>query len=117
MADSPIKVSDECVGCGNCTTACPFGLIEIVRGKAVIKEGCTLCGACVAACGYYAITIESPQKTAAAPDKARGVWVYAEQRRGDLKNVAFELLARGRELADTLKTERAAVCLGYKGKG
>ena len=102
--------------CGNCTAACPFGLIEIVRGKAVIKEGCTLCGACAEACGYYAITIEKPQKTGAIPDNARGVWVYAEQRRGSIKNVAFELLSKGRELADLLKTELAAVCPGHEVK-
>jgi electron transfer flavoprotein alpha subunit len=104
---------EECVGCGNCTSACPFGLIEMVQGKAKIKDGCTLCGACVDACGYYAITIEAPQKTAGTPENARGVWVYAEQRRGTLKNVAYELLSRGRELADTLQTELGAVCLGH----
>jgi electron transfer flavoprotein alpha subunit len=116
MTEPAIKVNlEECTGCGNCTPACPFGLIEIVRGKAVIKEGCTLCGACVDACGYYAITIEAPQKSTAAGvgDKARGVWVYAEQRCGALKNVDLELLSKGRNLADTLKTELSAVCLGH----
>ncbi len=113
MADSYIKVTDECVGCGNCTAVCPFGLIEIVRGKAVIKEGCTLCGACVDACGYYAITIDKPEKATAPGADSRGVWVFAEQRRGVLKNAAFELLSKGRELADTLKTELSAVCLGH----
>ncbi len=113
MADTGIKVNDECVGCGNCIAVCPFGLIEIVRGKAVIKEGCNLCGACVAACGYNAITIEAPQKTSGVSASSRGVWVFAEQRRGSLKNVVFELLSKGRELADTLKTELSAVCLGH----
>jgi electron transfer flavoprotein alpha subunit len=42
-----------------------------------------------------------------------GIWVYAEQRNGKLSNVGFELLARGRELADTLGTDLSAVCLGY----
>jgi electron transfer flavoprotein alpha subunit len=118
MADTGIKVNlEECTGCGNCVSACPFGLIEIVDGKAQIKEGCTLCGACVDACGYNAITIEAPQKSPAADAaKARGVWVFAEQRRGVLKNVVFELLSKGRELADTLKTELAAVCLGHNVK-
>jgi electron transfer flavoprotein alpha subunit len=114
MIEPAIKVNlEECTGCGNCAPACPFGLIEIVKGKAIIKEGCTLCGACVDACGYYAITIEAPQKIGGVADKARGVWVYAEQRRGILKNVAFELLSKGRELADTLKTELSAICLGH----
>ncbi len=43
----------------------------------------------------------------------RGVWVFAEQRNGKLKSVAYELLTRGRELADTLQTELCAVCFGH----
>ena len=114
MADTGIKVNiEECTGCGNCTSACPFGLIEIVGGKAQIKEGCTLCGACVDSCDYHAITIETPQKTAGVSGNARGVWVFAEQRRSNLKNVSFELLSKGRELADTLQAELGAVCLGH----
>jgi len=105
---------DECVGCGNCTSVCPYDLVEIVRGKVKInEEGCTFCGACVDACGYYAITIEADEPAAEADESYRGVWVFAEQRRGTLKNVAFELLSRGRELADTLQTELGAVCLGH----
>lgn len=42
----------------------------------------------------------------------KGVWVFAEQRRGKLHNVGFELLGKGRELADALKVELAAVLLG-----
>jgi electron transfer flavoprotein alpha subunit len=41
-----------------------------------------------------------------------GVWIFAEQRRGKLHNVAFELLGKGRELADQLKVELCAVLLG-----
>jgi Fe-S-cluster-containing hydrogenase component 2 len=48
---------EECIGCGNCTTACPLGLTEVRRGKIHVKEGCDLCGRCVAACGYYVIKI------------------------------------------------------------
>ena len=46
-----------------------------------------------------AITIESPQVAAPADDGSRGVWVYTEQWRGNLKSVGYELLAKGRELA------------------
>jgi electron transfer flavoprotein alpha subunit len=42
----------------------------------------------------------------------KGVWIFAEQRRGKLHNVSFELLGKGRELADALKVELAAVLLG-----
>ncbi len=42
-----------------------------------------------------------------------GVWVFAEQRNGEIKGVAYELLAKGRELADALHTELSAVCFGH----
>jgi electron transfer flavoprotein alpha subunit len=44
----------------------------------------------------------------------RGVWVFAEQKKGRLKSVVYELLAKGRELADALRTELSAVCFGHK---
>ncbi len=39
--------------------------------------------------------------------------MFAEQRNGRLKSVAYELLGRGRELADTLKADLSAVCFGH----
>jgi electron transfer flavoprotein alpha subunit len=104
---------EKCTGCGSCTAVCPFGLMEVVDDKVVLKVGCTLCGACVDACPFEAITIEAPTRTAGVPDDSRGVWVFAEQRRGAIKSVAYELLSRGRELADTLGTDLSAVCLGH----
>lgn len=42
----------------------------------------------------------------------KGVWVYAEQREGQLQKVAFELIGTGREIADKLNEELTAVVLG-----
>jgi electron transfer flavoprotein alpha subunit len=103
----------KCVGCGNCLPACPFGLLEIVDDKVRLKEGCTLCGACQEACDYEAILIEPAPQPSVTVDSYQGVWVFAEQRDGRFKGVAYELLSRGRELADTLGTELGAVCFGY----
>ena len=105
----------KCTGCGNCVPVCPFGLLEIVDEKVRLKEGCNLCGACVETCAFEALAIEEAPKTAApaAADGHRGVWVFAEQRNGKLRGVGYELLAKGRELADTLKTDLAAVCFGH----
>lgn len=40
------------------------------------------------------------------------VWTIAEQYEGHLKNVSFELLGRGRSLADKLETKLASVVIG-----
>jgi electron transfer flavoprotein alpha subunit len=106
----------KCVGCGNCVPACPFGLLDVVDDKICLKEGCTLCGACVDACSYEAISIVAAPRTVQTEDGSHGIWVFAEQRHGVIKNVAYELLSRGRELADTLQTELSAVCFGHEVK-
>ncbi len=104
---------DKCVGCSDCLPSCPFGLIEIVEEKIQIRDGCTFCGACQEACDYDAILIEVATETATVSDSHHGIWVFAEQREGKLKSVGYELLAKGRELADTLKTELCAICFGH----
>ena len=104
---------DKCTGCGDCVPACPFGLLEIVDDKVQLKEGCTFCGACQDACDYEAILIEAVPETAAVSDSHRGVWVFAEQRNGRLRDVAYELLSKGRELADVLESDLSAVCFGH----
>jgi electron transfer flavoprotein alpha subunit len=104
---------DKCVGCGDCVQVCPFSLLEVIDNKVQLKDGCTLCGACQEACDYEAILIEALPEPEALSDKHRGIWVFAEQRDGRLKSVSYELLAKGRELADSLKTELSAVCFGH----
>ncbi|MBI4284406.1 MAG: 4Fe-4S binding protein [Chloroflexi bacterium] len=106
--------SDKCTGCGSCVPVCPFGLIELVNDVAHIKEGCTLCGACRVICPSDSIVIETAFASPAADaGDYHGVWVFAEQWDGKLKGVGYELLAKGRELADALGTDLAAVCFGH----
>lgn len=42
----------------------------------------------------------------------KGVWTIAEEKEGQLKNVSFELLARGRTLADKLEAKLTSVLIG-----
>ncbi|WP_411681726.1 electron transfer flavoprotein subunit alpha/FixB family protein [Clostridium thailandense] len=42
----------------------------------------------------------------------KGVWVFAEQRDGNLQKVSLELLGKGRDLADKLGVEVTALLLG-----
>ena len=104
---------DECTGCGSCIDACPFGLIEIVDDVARIREGCNLCGACRDVCPVDVIIIDVTTDTAPTDDSYRGVWVYAERQDGEIRGVGYELLSKGRELADALNTELCAVCFGH----
>ena len=46
-------------------------------------------------------------------DRAKGeVWVFAEQEEGKIADIAFELLGKGRELADKLGVKLGAVLIG-----
>ena len=108
-----IKVlTDKCYGCKVCVPSCPFGIIEVIDKKAVIKDGCNLCGACESACKFKAIEITRDVETKIDKSLYKGVWVFAEQRDGKLANVVLELLGEGRKLADQLNEELVAVLLG-----
>lgn len=110
-----IKIGKDCTGCGSCVDACPFGAIEIQEGQAVINAGCTACGACVEVCPENAISVaesREPRAESRAAADWRGVWVFAEQRQGEIAPVVYELLGEGRRLADKLKVGLSAVLLG-----
>lgn len=108
-----IKInSEKCTSCAVCVSACPFGCLVIKDNQICVNEGCNLCGACREACPADAITLEYPQKIETVAE-GEGIWVFVEQRDAGIKSVSFELLAKGREMADTLKTELSAVCFGH----
>ncbi|MBQ2219679.1 MAG: FAD-binding protein [Elusimicrobia bacterium] len=105
---------EKCVGCGACESACPFGAISVKDGKAVVDgEKCRFCGSCVEACPVKAITMQKDEvKDAVDKSLYKGVWVYAEQRHGEISSVVYELLNKGSELAKTLNVPLSAILIG-----
>ncbi len=106
-------LTDQCTACGECVTACPIAAIVLREDVAAILEHCNFCGLCIQACPVEAIEMSGPEPaTTSDLESFRGVWIFAEQRKGRLTGVAQELLAQGRVLADSRGTELTAVVFG-----
>ncbi|MGD2201651.1 MAG: electron transfer flavoprotein subunit alpha [Candidatus Bathyarchaeota archaeon] len=112
MSDFPITLDKEkCTNCGLCIQSCPFAAIKMGEDYPEILDNCRLCGECVEACPQDAITIRD-QVEEADLSGYKGVMIFAEQRKGEVHPVAYELLGKGRELADKLGEKLYAVVIG-----
>jgi len=131
----------KCIACGaRCQSVCPVNCIEMNEaGEPIIdQEKCIGCVKCVKICPAQAIDMyftpeeqavldqllaegvgagaeeEDPEAKNLARKLAayKGVWVFIEQTVGEPAKVSWELLGKGRELADTLGVPLSAVVLG-----
>jgi electron transfer flavoprotein alpha subunit len=121
----------KCIGCGRCEPACPVDAIRYdEKGEPIIDlEKCIGCLKCVKVCPADAIEKFSlaDETSVAAPEETveseatgeeevgrlwRGVWIYVEQMDGRAEPVSWQLLGKGKELAQDLGVELAAVVLG-----
>ncbi len=102
---------EKCIGCEICISVCPFNALEMREGKALVNDQCTLCGACAEECPEGAIFVPSLEG-GRRPEDYCGVMIYAERRLGKVAEVSYELLHKGRELADILKVPLLAALIG-----
>lgn len=106
-------IKEKCTGCEICIPSCPFGAIEMRDNIAVILPSCNFCGACVDVCPEGALILKKEEKEEKPRGEYKGVWVFGEQRKGEIHGVVYELLGVGKKLAKERKSELLSVVLGY----
>lgn len=111
-------IRDKCIGCELCLKACAYDAIVIIDKIAEIDlDKCTLCGACVSACPFDAIIIRKFGQEKIDRNQFKDIWVFAEQKNNEIAPVVFELLGKGRELADQRECDLVAVLMGHNIEG
>lgn len=109
---------ETCIGCKICERVCPFAaiIVEPETKKAKVLEGCTLCGTCVGACPVNALSIERKAVSEEEIALYKNVFIWGEWEKKEgkkvIKNVALELLGKGKELAEKLGESLAVVLPG-----
>ena len=104
---------DTCTGCMLCPKVCNFGAIEKDGDKVKFDMNkCVLCGSCEEVCPVDAIHIERRAFDKSQVLEYHDVWVFCESNEGRLRSVAYELVTKGRELADALGEKLVAVIIG-----
>lgn len=106
--------TELCDGCKRCVKACPYEAMELRDGKAFILERCTLCAACLEVCKQKAVRTDAVSRAIPDFSDRQGVWVFAEQREGELTPVTLELLGKAQSLARILNQEVSAVLPGHQ---
>jgi electron transfer flavoprotein alpha subunit len=143
MSEKPLGIAiiskEGCIGCEQCLAVCPADAITMEGGLAIIDpEKCIGCEKCVSICPTSVISMTggaaaevapapaeapapSPAVSAAAKPAeartAREVWVFVEHSDGRPAAVSWELLGKGRELADALGGQVCSVLLGHQVDG
>ncbi len=103
-----------CTGCGECIGSCPLSALSVEEGLAVVSDACNDCGACLSVCPVDALSIPVGRSLDEMPiEDFRDVWVFCEEEGGKIAHVTFELLGKGRELAERLRCRLCAVLLGH----
>lgn len=108
-AGEPIIVLEKCIGCVKCVKVCPAQALEMFftpEEQKVLDE--------LAQQGAEPVEEVDDEAVELAKKLAdyRGVWVFVEQTEGEAARVSWELLGKGRELADALQVSLSAVVLG-----
>ncbi len=90
-----------------------FWRYQSYRQKAVIDfHKCNLCGACVDVCKLKAIIIEK-KKSIKSFRKQRAFGFFAEQKKGKLQTVGFEIARQGTRVSEEIKHRSLRCFIGH----
>ena len=108
-AGEPLINAAKCIGCVKCVKACPAQALEMFftpEERKILDD--------FGAVGILEPVEVDEEDAALVQELAayRGVWIFVEQTEGEPARVSWELMGKGRELADTLEVELAAVIIG-----
>lgn len=108
-----IEVLESCIGCDKCVKSCPYDAIVVEDKRALIDlKKCTLCGACVESCPVEAIVLTHDHHPKVDLSLYKDIWVFAEQRDGEIQSVVYELMGVGRKLAHDRSSKLCMVFFG-----
>lgn len=103
----------NCSLCEKCIEACPFDAIDIVDGKIEMNSACKACGICVKSCPDGLIQPVEDKRKSVDKSQYTDVLVFAEQLEGEVHPVTYELMGKGRELANKINQELHVILLGH----
>jgi len=109
---APIIDESRCIGCTKCVKVCPAQALEMYftpEEQKILEE---LAQGTSQGEGEHPEPDDEERKRQELISRYRGVWVFIEQTEGEVATVSWELLGKGRELADTLGVPLSAVVLG-----
>jgi len=82
----------RCASCGTCVVTCPFGSLELAKGKPSLVKECKVCGICAQACPRYNWAMEKAEDFVFGkirnPEEAFGVYrriAIAQAKPGDIQ--------------------------------
>ena len=106
--------AQKCTLCGTCIDNCPFGALSMEETGIVVSEKCRVCGLCVRHCPEKAIRFDQKAKSF-DKEKWRDFLIFAEQERGDIHPVVYELIGEARKLAAKVDYKVNCVIVGGSG--
>src|SRR5690554_6921153 len=104
---------DKCTLCEKCIAVCPFSALVRNNDQIQVLDLCRLCQLCVKKCPEQAIILQEDRPASSGVDNSSGVLVVAEWNLVGLHPVTYELLGKGRELADKVGQDLSCVVVGH----